>query len=74
MPKREDLSIGRERYWTRARCGDMVYDIDDPRHIAWLDAIIWSATARLTYQDSGFRGECPVGNLRRAEWSPVVHQ
>lgn len=65
--KREDFGGA---YWTRARCGDRVFDVFEPRHIARLNGISGN-TAFVKFQN-GWRGEIELQNLRKAEDEPLT--
>lgn len=42
-----------------------MFDISDPRHIGRLDAI--GSIARVTFIETGWRGEIALGDLRKAD-------
>lgn len=64
--KREDIAPpGAEHYWMRARCGDYVFDVADPRHVARLNGISGN-TAFVCFAETGYRGEIKLHEMRKA--------
>lgn len=48
------------------RLGTKVYDKADPRHIGRIDAIHWSSTADITWEDTGWKSlGVPLHDLRK---------
>jgi hypothetical protein len=62
---------GRDPYSSRARSGDHVYDVNDPRHDARLEAIEWGV-ARVRFIDTGMLGEIGHGDLRKVGEKPWI--
>jgi hypothetical protein len=54
------------RYWLRARIGDPVFDVADPRHVGRIVRINWTTTARVRWLDTGWYSDLPIQDLRRA--------
>jgi hypothetical protein len=55
-----------DTYPRRARCGDLVYDTADPRHVGRVDAISSLIWARVTWLETGWTSEMKLANLREA--------
>jgi hypothetical protein len=69
--KREDMSLPwKSPYWTRARTGDHVYDANDPRHAARLNAI-HNGIAYVRFFDTGYKGEIKLDDLRQVGKRPL---
>lgn len=53
----------------KLRCGDIVVDTDDERHVGRVEAIRHGAFALVVWIDSGSRSEVPLVRLKRLERS-----
>jgi hypothetical protein len=53
----------------KLRCGDIVADTDDERHVGRVEAIRHGAFALVRWHDSGWTSEVPIVRLRRVEKS-----
>lgn len=49
------------------RIGDCIFDVADPRFVGRVDAVLWNSVYRVTFLESGWRGDISVGNARLAE-------
>ena len=50
----------------RLRCGDMVVDKDDPRHVGRLERVVTSYYATVKWEN-GWISEVPLENLERLD-------
>jgi hypothetical protein len=51
----------------KLRCGDIVVDIDDERHLGRVEAIRSGAFALVKWSDTGWTSEVPVERLKRVD-------
>lgn len=64
-----------ENYWLRAKLGDRVFDIGDPRHIGRIAKIKWTSRADIVWEDTGWRSlDVPISDLRAVRENIHSHQ
>ena len=50
----------------KLRCGDLVCDRNDPRHVGWVEVIRHGAFVTVRWLDTGRTSEVPIERLERS--------
>jgi hypothetical protein len=53
--------------WMKLNCGDRVCAVDDPRHVGRVEAIDWSTTVKIRWEDNGFLSYLPLTDVRKVD-------
>lgn len=51
--------------WIRFRCGDVVYDKADPRHVGVVTAVRNGYSARVVWEETGWISWVPLNDLKK---------